>query len=499
MHKQGQIIKGKSATEMVPSQESGEGGAVSATQDTLKSSAATPTPNFSQSRATWSGKWTFILSAAAAAVGLGNLWRFPYLAAQYGGGTFLMVYIVLVFTFGISLLLLEVALGRFTGLSSIGAFRAFNKRYTFIGVFASIIPCIVTSYYFVIGGWVTKYAASYMLGDAHLIAADADGFFTALTSSRVESFVWMYIFMALTFITVARGVKGGIEKSNIVMMPLLILIAIGISIYTLTMPGALEGAAYYLTPDLSMLSPQLVIAALGQLFFSLSLAMGTMVTYGSYLDKHTSLTGSSIRIAGFDVGVSILAGLVIVPAAFVALGSSQAVAENSGPSLMFVILPGVFSDMGTAGIAVGIAFFVLVLFAALTSAISLTETIVSIVMDGLRWPRPRAVAVTFVFLAVMGTVINLGYNGFSFIEPLGPGSTLLDGFDFLANSVMMPLVALATCIFVGWVIKPAALLSEIQRTGRFRLARLWVANIKYILPVLIVIIMTSFILTQFAA
>jgi NSS family neurotransmitter:Na+ symporter len=429
-------------------------------------------------------------------VGLGNLWRFPYLAARYGGGTFLLVYIVLVFTFGISLLLVELALGRFTGQSAIGAFRSFGKKYTFIGVFAAIIPCIVTSYYFVIGGWVTKYMAAYVMGDAAAISQNAASFFDALTSSPVESFVWMYIFMALTFVTVSRGVQGGIEKSNMVMMPLLVVLAIGISIYTLTIPGAVEGVAYYLIPEWSTLSPELVVAALGQLFFSLSLAMGTMITYGSYLDKHTSLTSSVVRIGGFDVGMSVLAGLVIVPAAFIALGSGQAVAENSGPSLMFVVLPSVFDQMGAAGVAVAIAFFVLVLFAALTSAIALTETIVSLVMDGLRISRAKAMAATFAFLVVMGTFINLGYNGLSFIQPFGEGSSLLDFFDFIANSVMMPLSALATCIFVGWIVKPSMLLAEIQRTGRFRAAKAWVISIKYILPILILIIMASFLAEQ---
>jgi NSS family neurotransmitter:Na+ symporter len=222
-----------------------------------------------------------------------------------------------------------------------------------------------------------------------------------------------------------------------------------------------------------------------------------MVTYGSYLDKRTSLSSSVLRIGGFDVGVSVLAGLVIVSAAFIALGSGQAVAENSGPSLMFVVLPGVFDSMGAPGVAIAVAFFVLVLFAALTSAISLTETIVSLVMDGLHISRAKALAATFTFLVLMGTFINLGYNGLSFIQPLGEGSTLLDFFDFITNSVMMPLVALATCIFVGWIIKPGALLTEIQRTGRFRAAKLWAINIKYVLPVLILIIMVSFLIEQF--
>lgn len=449
------------------------------------------------SRASWSGKWAFILAAAASAVGLGNLWRFPYLAAKYGGGTFLIVYFVLVFTFGISLLLLEIALGRFTGQSAIGAFKAFGKKYAFIGIFASAIPFIITCYYCVIGGWVTKYAASYIAGmSAQLSGAPAE-FFTGFITSPVESFIWMYIFMAAVMLVVGLGVKKGIEKSNLVMMPLLILLAIGIAIFTLTMPGALEGAAYYLVPDFSKLSPETFIAALGQMFFSMSLAMGIMITYGSYVDKQTSLTASAGRIAGFDMGVSLLAGLTIVPGAFVALGSASAVAENSGPSLMFIVLPSVFEQMGGMGAIIGLLFFVLVLFAALTSAISLAETMVSIIMDGAHWTRRKAIIAVTVFLFVMGTVVNLGYNGLSFLEPLGAGTSILDLFDFLSNSVMMPIAALMTCIFVGWVIKPRDLETEIKRSSKFAAEKAWVAIIKYIAPVLIVIILVAYVAAQF--
>ncbi len=449
------------------------------------------------SRASWSGKWAFILAAAASAVGLGNLWRFPYLAAKYGGGTFLLVYVVLVFTFGISLLLLEIALGRFTGQSAIGAFKAFGKKYAFIGIFASAIPFIITTYYCVIGGWVAKYAASYIAGMSGQIAEGPADFFTGFITSPVESFIWMYLFMAAVMIIVGFGVKRGIEKSNLVMMPLLILLAVGIAVFTLTTPGALEGAAYYLVPDFSKLSPETFVAALGQMFFSMSLAMGIMITYGSYVDKKTSLTASAARIAGFDIGVSLLAGLTIVPGAFVALGSASAVAENSGPSLMFIILPSVFDQMGGMGAAIGLLFFVLVLFAALTSAISLAETMVSIVVDGARWSRKKAIIAVTVFLFVVGTVVNLGYNGLSFLEPLGAGSSILDLFDFLSNSVMMPLAALMTCIFVGWVIKPRDLELEIKRSSKFAAEKAWVVIIKYIAPVLIVVILVAYVAAQF--
>ncbi len=448
-------------------------------------------------RSKWSGKWAFILAAAASAVGLGNMWRFPYLAAKYGGGTFLLTYLLLVFTFGVSLLLLETALGRKTGQSAIGAFKSFGKKYAFIGILASVVPFIITPYYCIIGGWVTKYTAAYLVEGPEALA-DGGGFFSGFITSDVESYVWMLIFMAIVFIVVSLGVKGGIEKANLFMMPALIVMAAGLAVYTLTMPGALDGALYYLVPDFSKFSPELVISALGQMFYSLSLAMGIMITYGSYLSKKDSLTQSVVRIGGFDIGVSFLAGLMIVPAAFVALGSGDAVAANSGPSLMFIILPTVFADMGT-GVAtvLGFIFFLLVLFAALTSAISLAETCTSIVQDGTHWSRKKSLGVTFAVIVVAGIFVNMGYNHLAFIEPLGEGSSLLDFFDFISNSVIMPIVALLTCIFVGWIIKPQTLVDEIELTGPFKLKTAWTVMIKYVAPVLVVVILVAYVAAQF--
>ena len=447
-------------------------------------------------RSSWSGKWAFILAAAASAVGLGNMWRFPYLAAKYGGGTFLITYLLLVFTFGVSLLLLETALGRKTGQSAIGAFKTFGKKYAFIGVLAATVPFIITPYYCIIGGWVTKYAAAYLVNGPEALA-DGGDFFTGFITSNTESFFWMLLFMAIVFVVVSLGVKGGIEKANLVMMPTLIVMAVAIAVYTMTMPGALDGVLYYLVPDFSKFSPELVIGALGQMFYSLSLAMGIMITYGSYLDKKTSLTQSVTRIGGFDIGVSFLAGLMIVPAAFVAMGSGEAVAANSGPSLMFITLPGVFADMGGAATIVGFLFFLLVLFAALTSAISLTETCVSIIMDGARIPRKKALVLVIVVVVAAGIFVNMGYNNLSFIEPLGEGSSLLDFFDFISNSVIMPIVALLTCVFVGWIIKPKVIVDEVKRSSAFKAEKAWIVVIKYVAPVLVAVILVAYVAQTF--
>ena len=442
-----------------------------------------------EQRSAWSNKWTFILAGAASAVGLGNLWRFPTLAAKYGGGMFILTYFVLAFTFGISLLLLETALGRHTKLSVIGAFSSLRSRWKFVGVLAALVPFIITPYYCIIGGWVTRYLTAYVAeGPA---APIADGFFGGFITSPYASYLFMLIFMGLTILVVALGVKGGIEKANKIMMPALLIMAVCISIFVATRPGAIDGILYYIVPDFSKFSADLVINAMGQMFYSLSLAMGIMVTYGSYLDKKENLTQSVGSIAGFDLLVSFLAGLMIVPAAFMALGLGEGGTMNAGPSLMFVTLPQVFDGMGGAAQIVGIVFFVLVLFAALTSAISLLEACTSIIQDGTKWTRMRSLAVTSIIVIAAGFFINAGYNVLIWIEPLGPGTQLLDFFDFISNSVMMPIVALLTCIFVGWIIKPKVIIDEVRVSAKFGWAGAWTIMIKYIAPILVIVILLA--------
>ena len=450
---------------------------------------ASKTTHGTHNRAAWSGKAGFILAGAASAVGLGNLWRFPTLAAKYGGGMFILTYFVLAFTFGISLLLLETALGRHTRQSVIGAFSTLNKRWKFAGILAALVPFIITPYYCIIGGWVTKYLVSYVTEAPGAIAAE--GFFGGFITDPIFTYVFMIVFMLLCIGVVALGVKNGIEKANMIMMPLLLVMAIGISVFVLMQPGAREGAAYYLIPDFSKFSPDLVINALGQMFYSLSLAMGIMVTYGSYLEKKESLSESVMSIAGFDLIVSFLAGLMIVPAAFVVLGLGDGGTMSAGPSLMFVTLPEVFVNMGSTAQIIGIVFFVLVLFAAATSAISLIEACTSIIQDGTHWSRGKSLFAFSVFLIAAGAFINAGYNVLIWIEPLGPGTQLLDFFDFLSNSVMMPIVALLTCIFVGWIIKPKEIINEVRVSSKFKLAGPWTVMIKYIAPVLVIAILVA--------
>ena len=440
-------------------------------------------------RAAWSSKMGFILAGAASAVGLGNLWRFPTLAAKYGGGMFILTYFVLAFTFGISLLLLETALGRHTKQSVISAYSNLRPRWKILGFLSAAVPFIITPYYCIIGGWVLKYLVSYGVDGPAVVAAE--GFFGSFITDPMFTYVFMVAFMLICILVVALGVKNGIEKANMVMMPLLLVMAVGISIFALMQPGAIEGAKYYLIPDFSKFTPDLVINALGQMFYSLSLALGIMVTYGSYLNKKESLTSSVASIAGFDLVVSFLAGLMIVPAAFLFLGLGEGGTMAAGPSLMFVTLPQVFSGMGSTAQIIGIVFFVLVLFAAATSAISLIEACTSIIQDGTHWSRKASLLACAIFVIAAGCFINAGYNVLIWIEPLGPGTQLLDFFDFLSNSVMMPIVAFLTCIFVGWVVKPRFIIDEVRLSSKFSLAFPWTIMIKFIAPVLVAAILIA--------
>ncbi len=439
--------------------------------------------NSNEKRSTWSNKTAFILAAAASAVGLGNLWRFPYLAAKFGGGTFIFTYFILAFTFGVSLLLLEITLGRKTRLSAIGAFSAYGKKFAFIGVLASLVPFIITPYYCIIGGWVVKYMVSFLSVDPNTLA-DGGTFFTSFLYGPTESYAWMLVFMALVFIIVALGVKKGIEKANLIMMPALLVMAIAIAVYVALQPGAMEGIAYYLIPDFSQFSADLVLNAMGQMFYSLSLAMGIMITYGSYVHRDECLTSSVTRIAGFDLLVSLIAGFMIVPAAFAVMGGAP---TSAGPSLMFVTLPQVFAGMGNAAVILGFVFFLLVTFAALTSAISLTETCVSIISDGLKWSRRKSLIACILWIVLVGCFVNAGYNGLSDIRFFG--MEILDFFDFISNSVLMPIVALLICVFVGWIITPKDLIEEIKLNSPFRAEKAWVVMIKFLAPILVIAIL----------
>lgn len=442
-------------------------------------------------RGSFTGGLGFVLAAAGSAVGLGNLWRFPPLAAKYGGGIFILVYIVLAVTFGFALMTTEIAIGRKTGSSPVMAYEKLCRRFKFLGYLAASIPVIILPYYCVIGGWVLKYMTVYVQG-LHGQAA-GDEFFAEFIGSPVSPLIFFAVYLTATWVIVMGGVEKGIEKISRVMMPLLVLLSIGICVYILTLPGALEGVKYYLLPDFSKFSLKTICAAMGQMFFSMSLAMGIMVTYGSYTKKEISLTKSVNQIEIFDTVVALLAGLMVVPAVYIFSG--EAGMSSSGPGLMFVTLPKVFGQMA-GGRVIGFLFFVLVLFAALTSSVSVMEAIVSVLMERFGLSRKTACTGTLVFALAVGIPVSLGNGIWSWIRILG--MDLLTFFDYLSNSVLMPLVALFTCIMVGWVIGTKTITDEVTRNGEtFGRKKVYDIMIKYIAPVFLVIILISYTLAQF--
>ena len=442
----------------------------------------------SQQRSSFSGKLGFVLATAGSAVGLGNIWRFPYLAAQHGGGIFLLVYIVLALTFGFTLMCAEIAIGRKTGVSAIGAYKKLDKRFGFMGILSSIVPIIILPYYSVIGGWIIKYLTVFASGQASL--ATDDNFFNNFIAEPIEPLGWFLLFLAFTAIVVLLGVEKGIEKVSKVMMPVLVVLTVFIAVYALFMPGAIDGLIYYVKPDFSKFSGTTVLAAMGQLFYSMSLAMGIMITYGSYMKKDVHIESSVKQIELFDTGIAFFAGLMIIPAVFSFSGGDES-ALGKGPGLMFVTLPKVFDSM-PAGSIIGAVFFTLVLFAALTSSISLMETIVSIFMDKFKWNRKLTCIIVFVVCIALGLPSCLGYGVLKEITLFG--MDFLTFFDFISNSVIMPVVALITCILVGYVIKPKAIIEEIELGGKFKRKTLFTVMIKYVAPVFIVAILVFSIL-----
>ena len=444
-----------------------------------------------EKRSSFTGKIGFVLAAAGSAVGLGNIWRFPYLAAKYGGGIFLLTYLILAVTFGFALMTAEIALGRKTGLSVVGAFSKLNKKFTFLGYLAAFVPAIILPYYSVIGGWVTKYFFAFCTGNG--VVAAHDSYFGGFITSTAEPIGWFFIYIGLTALVVLFGVEKGIEKVSKIMMPVLVVLSVVIAGYSMTIPGAIEGVKYYITPDFGKFSVTTVLAAMGQLFYSMSLAMGIMVTYGSYMKKEVNLESSVSNIEIFDTGIAFLAGLMIIPATY-AFSNGSPEALGKGPGLMFATLPKVFESMA-GGQIIDALFFLLVLFAALTSSISLMETVVSIVCDKLKWSRKIALAAVFVFSIVMGLVSCFGYSIWDTATIIG--MQMLDFFDFITNSVMMPIVAFFTCIFIGYVIKPQAIIEEVELTGKFKKKALFTFVIKYLAPVCIIAILISSVLDAY--
>lgn len=455
-------------------------------------------------RGSFTGQLGFIMAAAGSAVGLGNIWRFPYLAAKDGGGVFILVYIILAATFGFTLLTTEIAIGRKTAKSPLTAYKAIHPKWGGIGVLACLVPTIILPYYCSIGGWVFKYLSLYLTNSGS--QAVADGYFTGYISSELEPIIWMLIYFGITAFIVICGVEKGIEKYSKILMPILVVMVVGISFFSLTLSHTddmgnvrtgLQGLKIYLVPDFSNMTLKsfliVVMDAMGQLFFSISVAMGIMVAYGSYAKKETNLMTSINQIEIFDTAIALLAGLMIIPAVFTFMGREG---MSGGPGLIFISLPKVFEAMGIAGKFIGPVFFLIVSFAAVTSSVSVMEAIVSSIMDACGISRLKGSVIVTVYTLITGIIVCLGYNKlfFNIILPNGTEAQILDVMDYVSNYVMMPLVAFLESILIGWVVKPDVIIEEItQGKVKFRRKGLYMIMIRYVVPfLLLVLLLNSF-------
>lgn len=452
-------------------------------------------------RSNFSGKLGFVLAAAGSAVGLGNIWRFPYLAAKNGGGLFLLCYFILALTFGFTLLTTEVAIGRKTQQSPLTAYGVIHGGWNKLGIVACIVPVIILPYYCAIGGWVLKYFCTFITG--HASDTVADGYFTGFITADVAPIIFAVIFVLATAIIVYLGVESGIERYSKILMPALFILIILIAIYSLTLKNELDGVTttglqglkVYILPDFTGLTFKKLISvildAMGQLFYSISVAMGIMITYGSYVKKDVNLMSSINMIEIFDTLVAFLAGMMIIPAVIVFMGREG---MSAGPGLMFVSLPKIFNEMGAFGTVIGIVFFIMVLFAAITSSVSILEAIVSSIMDKFHLSRQKSTVYVTIYALIVGIIVCLGYNKlyFELTLPNGSVAQILDIMDYVSNNIMMPIVAILTCILIGWIVKPDVIIAEVTRNGeKFGRKKLYIVMVRYIAPVLLGLLLIS--------
>ena len=447
----------------------------------------------------FTGQIGFVMAAAGSAVGVGNLWRFPYLAAKDGGGLFIVIYLILALTFGFTLLTSDIAVGRRTGKNSINAYAAMNPKWKFLGIITFLVPAIIMTYYAVIGGWISRYVVVYLIGDGS--AAASDSYFTGFITDPLQSVMFAVIFMLITAFVVFNGVEKGIEKCSSILMPVMLVMIVAIAIFALTLKSTdaegvtrtgLQGLAVYLTPNLEGITfgrlMQILLDAMSQIFFSLSVSMGIMITYGSYIKKDVNINTSVHQIEFFDSGVALLAGMMIIPSIFVFEGIEG---MKAGPSLMFVSLPKVFDSMHVLGRVVGLAFFLMAAFAALTSCVSVLETITANCMEIFHLERKKATIILTVFYTAASVVVALGYSLFYIELPLPNGSVaqILDLMDYISNSFMMPFISFLSSILIGWVIGPDWIVEEVEYGGKkFGLKGLYRFMIRYIVPVMMFIL-----------
>nr|WP_227937934.1 sodium-dependent transporter [Alkalihalobacillus deserti] len=438
-------------------------------------------------REQWASRLGFILAAMGSAVGLGNVWRFSYVTGENGGAAFLLIYMAFIIIIGIPIIMAEFTIGRKAQSDAVGSFEklAPGKPWKVAGLLGVAAAFLILSFYGVIAGWITYYFTNYLTGT--LWSAPAEGyesFFISFITNPTKPFFWQFLFMALTVAIVFVGVKKGIERSNKILMPLLGVLLIVLSIYSLTLGGAQKGLAFLFTPDWTALTdPNIYLAALGQAFFSLSLGMGALITYGSYLSNQERLPGAAVSVAVLDTSFAIVAGLMIFPAVF-ALGMDPA----SGPGLVFMVMPDVFDSIGFGGIF-GLLFFFLLAAAALSSSVSLLEVAVAYFIRKFSWSRQKASLIIGSIIFVIGIPSSLGQGVLSDIQIIG-GRDILDSIDFIASNIFLPLGGLIIALFMGWGFKKADALRD-SDFGETTLGHIWLFLIKFVAPIFIFLVFLS--------
>ncbi|NLZ91559.1 MAG: sodium-dependent transporter [Clostridiales bacterium] len=438
-----------------------------------------------KARESWGSRFGFLMAAAGSAVGLGNIWRFPYLTGMNGGGAFIVIYLGCIIFVGLSIMLAEFAVGRKTGLAAVGAYKAQNKNWTFAGALGVLSGFFIMGFYPVVGGWSVAYMVKSVTG--LLAAPEAIGdYFGAFISAPVEPLVWMVIYLAVNIFIVAKGVAGGIEAAGKVMMPMLYVLFIFLIFRSVSLPGAGAGLSYIFKPDWSVVTGQTFLAALGQAFFSLSLGMGCMITYGSYLKKEEKLPDNALIVVSMDTSVALMAAIAIFPALF-AFGVEPA----AGPGLVFVVVPQIFAQMGGMGVLFSVIFFLALTIAALTSSVSLLEVVVAYLMDEKGMARKPATYITSAIMCVMCILSSLSMGVMSGFTIFGVG--FFDFFDILTDKIFLAIGGMLLAIFVGWFMNKEELKTEITNNGTisFGLFEAWYFMIKYVIPVLIAVVAYS--------
>ncbi|MCF8719561.1 sodium-dependent transporter [Nitrospina gracilis] len=437
------------------------------------------------SRGFWGSRLGFILAASGSAVGLGNVWKFPYITGENGGGAFVLIYLVCILIVGLPIMLCEFTIGRRTNLNPVGAFSMLKPGtpWVLVGYMGVLAGFLILSFYGVVGGWTLAYVVKSIthVVDHFASPQEAGMFFGQFIANTGEILIYHTLFMALCMAIVYRGVHGGIERACDILMPTLVIMLFLLMIRALTLPGAYEGVKFYLYPDFNKISGNSVLLAMGQAFFSLSLGMGCLITYGSYLSPKENLTSCTFYVVLFDTMIALLVGMVIFPAVF-----AMGLEPEGGPSLVFNVLPAVFASM-PFGTLVSIIFFALLTIAAITSAISLLESVSAYLIDQRGWSRQKAVIVTGIVIYLFGIPSGLSFGLMKDVTFFG--MTFFDVVDNLSSNYLLPLGGMLTAIFVGWVWGTKEAHREIERhETTFHWARYWEFILKFVSPVAVAIV-----------